>query len=259
MPVITNNPNLHHPYLEGGPFLWQAGPTGVLLVHGYTATTAEVRPLGRILHNHGYTVAGPLLPGHGASPEEANCYRWQDWVAAVESAYQQLQGVCQRIILGGESTGAVIALYMAADHPEAQGILAYAPALKLNLNRWDVFRLHLLAPFVTAMPKARLDADSLWQGYRVNPLKGAIQLLHMQNQVRKRLPLLRQPLLVMQGRLDTTVSPQAPQTVYDCVSSSLKELHWMEQSSHCVILDCELERAADLTLRFLKKIELETD
>ena len=259
MPVITNNPNLHHPDLEGEPFLWQAGPTGVLLVHGYTATTAEVRPLGRILHAQGYTIAGPLLPGHGASPEEANRYRWQDWVAAVESAYQQLQGVCQRIILGGESTGAVIALYMAADHPEAQGILAYAPALKLNLNRWDVFRLHLLAPFVTAMPKARLDADSLWQGYRVNPLKGAIQLLHLQKQVRRRLPELRQPLFVMQGRLDATVSPRAPQTIYNQTGSSLKELHWMEQSSHCVILDCELEQAAKLTLGFLRKIELETD
>ena len=44
------NPALHNPHLEGGPFFWEAGPVGVLLLHGYTATTAEMRPLAKRLH-----------------------------------------------------------------------------------------------------------------------------------------------------------------------------------------------------------------
>ena len=123
---------IYNPQLEGDPFLWEGGPTGVLLIHGYTATTAEVRPLAGILHQQGYTVAGPLLPGHNTRPEDANRYRWRDWVRAVEESYRQLAAHCQRVIIGGESMGALLALYLASEHPEVAAILAYAPALKLK-------------------------------------------------------------------------------------------------------------------------------
>ena len=58
-----------NPELEGGSFFWKGGETGVLLLHGLTATTAEVRPLAKRLLNEGYTVSGMLLPGHGTTPE----------------------------------------------------------------------------------------------------------------------------------------------------------------------------------------------
>ena len=60
---------LLNPELEGGSFFWKGGETGVLLLHGLTATTAEVRPLAKRLFNEGYTVSGILLPGHGSTPE----------------------------------------------------------------------------------------------------------------------------------------------------------------------------------------------
>ena len=84
------NPNLFNPHLEGDPFFWEGGPTGILLVHGFTATPAEVRLLAKILHERGFTVAGPLLPGHGTKPEDLNRVRWQDWVEEGEKAYRQL-------------------------------------------------------------------------------------------------------------------------------------------------------------------------
>ena len=43
------HPLIKNPHLKGGPFFWGAGPTGILLVHGFTATTAEVRPLAQAL------------------------------------------------------------------------------------------------------------------------------------------------------------------------------------------------------------------
>src|SRR5512134_2949565 len=118
---------MQNPQLEGGAFLWSAGRTGVLLIHGFTATTAEVRPLAKVLRQNGYTVAGPLLPGHGTTPEQANRARWQQWVAAGEAAYRQLAGRCDQVVVGGESMGGLIALYLAAQHPEVAAVLAYAP------------------------------------------------------------------------------------------------------------------------------------
>ena len=146
-----NNPRLRNPQLDGDSFFWQAGPTGVLLVHGYTATTAEVRLLGKYLHERGYTVAGPLLPGHGTTPEDMNRCRWQDWMGAVEQAYRQIAPKCERVFIGGESMGAVLALCAASEHPEAVGLLLYAPALLVPASRMWLVRF--LAPFVPYVKK----------------------------------------------------------------------------------------------------------
>jgi carboxylesterase len=246
-------PRIHNPHLEGDAFFWSGGADGVLLIHGYTATTAEVRLLAQDLHARGYTVSGPLLPGHYTTPEDANRRTWRDWVAAVETAYEELAVRCKRVIVGGESTGALLALYLASEHPEIAAVLAYAPALRLTLRTRDAIQLRLVAPFVSSLPKGGIDAADLWQGYPVNPLRGAVQLLNFQRIVRPRLPQISQPILIMQGKLDTTVHASAPQTIYDEVRSTVKELHWLENSAHTVIIDRERELAFAITARFIER------
>jgi len=249
-----------NPHLEGDAFFWEGGLTGALLIHGFTATTAEIRPLARALYGRGYTVAGPLLPGHKASPADVNRYRWQDWVQVVAEAYERLAGQCDRVFVGGESAGAVLSLHLASKHPEIAGLLLYAPALRLMLRPIDALVLTLIAMFVPYVPKPRrgtgttTHADALWQGYMVNPLKGGRELLRLQRVVRGRLPGVRQPVFIAQGKLDPTVDPRAPQMILDGVRSSVKEMHWFDRSAHCVLLDDEWEDVTALTLRFLDRV-----
>lgn len=246
---------IHNPDLEGGPFFWEGGPVGVFLSHGFTATTAEVRLLAGYLHERGYTVAGPLLPGHGTRPEDLNRVRWPDWVNAGEAVYQQLRARCQQVWVGGESAGALVALYLASEHPEAAGLLLYAPALKLTLRPLDVALLHLLAPFKPYVRKGEIGVPDRWQGYPVNPLKGTIQLLQLQKEIKKRLPRITQPILIVQGRLDTTVHPTAPEIIAQGVRSPVKAIHWLEHSVHTVIIDREWQQAAELTLHFIEQAD----
>jgi carboxylesterase len=248
-----DTPQFVNPHLEGGPFYWEAGPVGVFLSHGFTATSAEVRPLAKNLHAAGYTVAGPLLPGHATHPKDLNRVHWQDWVRGGEEVYLQLKARCERVFTGGESMGAVLALYLASQHPETAGVLAYAPALMLNLHTLNILYLRLVAPFISWLPKAASDNNPYWQGYSVNPLKGAEQLLKFSHTVRHRLPLIRQPVMVVQGRIDTTVHPEVGKVILGGVSSSVKELHWMEKSGHVVIIDKEMDEVAQLTLEFLSR------
>ncbi len=249
-----NDTYIHNPGLAGEPFFWPAGQSGILLIHGFTATVAEVRPLAQKLHEAGYTVAGPLLPGHYTNPEHLNHVRWEDWIEAAQGAYESLRAQCQRVVIGGESTGGLISLYLAAEHPEIAALLLYAPALRLNLSRVDALRMRLISPFVPWVPKQNLDSGSLWQGYTVNPLKGVLQLLELQRRVYPRLGKITQPTLIVQGKLDTTVHPSVPDTIEAGIRSKVIEKHWMEKSAHCVVIDCEMDDVSTITQKFLNKV-----
>lgn len=224
-----------------------------MLIHGFTATVAEVRPLAEALFSAGYTVAGLLLPGHYTQPADLNQVSWQDWVAAVETAYQHLSSRCERVAVGGESTGGLLSLYLAAQHPEIAALLLYAPALRLTLKSSSIIIMHLLSPLVPWVPKSYMDSNPLWQGYSVNPLKGVLQLLKLQKQIRPRLSQVNQPTLIIQGRLDKSVHPEVPDTIYNGIQSSLRIKVWMEKSGHCVLLEGERQTIFDMTLRFLEQ------
>lgn len=247
-----------NPHLQGEPFFWQGGPIGVLLIHGFTATTAEVRLLGKILHEQGYTISAPLLPGHYTNPDDLNKVKWQQWVDTAETSYRQLSEKCQHIFVGGESTGGLLSLYLASEHPEVISVLAYAPALKLKNSRFIRLILPVMAQFVSYVPKEDKDRDLQWQGYPVNPLKGVQQLLKLQDIVYNRLHRIQQPLLIVQGRLDASVHPSVPGTIASLVRSNLISIHWMHHSSHVVILDKELDQVGNITLDFMQQVQNKT-
>jgi carboxylesterase len=245
---------LHNPGIEGDAFFWKAGPTGVFLSHGYTATTAEVRLLAKNLFEQGYTVAGPLLPGHGGQPADLNRVRWQDWAAEGEKTYQQIKQQCEHVFVGGESMGAMVALYLASEHPEIAGVMCYAPAIKLMMSSTDKVKLYLGSLFMEQIERGSLDCPDKWQGYPGLPLKGAIQLLQMQKAVRARLSKICQPVIIFQGRKDSTVHPSAGEIIQKGIRSTIKDLYWMENSSHPVTLDVELEQVTRLSVDFIQRV-----
>lgn len=246
---------LHNPHLEGGTFFWEAGPIGVFLSHGYTATTAEVRLFAKRLHEKGFSVAGPLLAGHGTRPEDLNRVTWQDWVASGEQVYQQLKSHCEHVFVGGESMGGLVALMLANRHTEVSGVMLYAPAIQLNISTVDKIKLHLGSSFMPYAKREAMDASDKWQGYDPElPTKGIIQLFRFQDAVRKILPAIAQPIVVFQGRNDSTVASQAGDIILNRVCSTLKEHYWMAGSSHPILLEDELDAVTDLSLRFIENV-----
>jgi carboxylesterase len=238
-----------HPELEGGSFFWKAGPVGVLLIHGLTATTSEVRPLAKRLLEHGYTVAGPLLPGHGTTPTDLSKQKWHHWAEKVNDTYHTLEKTCQMVFVGGESLGGLLALYLANKHPKIKGVMVYAPALHIL----GIERAGYLAPFIPTVRKKPSDNSIAWQGYTVNSLAAVSQLYRLQKEIRRILPEIKQPALILQGCLDQTIDPQSSKIVYDLLGSKDKNLHWLEHSGHVILLDRQFDEAFQLTLAFLAK------
>lgn len=246
-------------HLPGDSFRWDAGPAAVLLFHGFTATTAEVRPLAEYIHRRGYTVAGPLLPGHGTSIADANRCRWTDWTAAAERAYHELAADCSPVAVGGESMGGLLALYLAGQHPEIAAVLTYAPALRVRplMRTLLTFLAPLLAPVIPAIslpPGPPSLVDERWKGYEAYPISAAVQFTRLQREIARRLPRVTQPLLTIQGRLDRLVDPAVPDLIHQAVASTDTEIHWLADSQHCLILDHEWEQAAGWTASFLVRV-----
>jgi carboxylesterase len=250
---MTHNPYLKNPHLEGGDFYWEGNQTGILLIHGFTATTAEVRPLAEILHQAGYTTAGPLLPGHGTHPDDLNRATWRMWMEKVKQAYQHLAGNCQRVFVVGESMGSLLSLELARQHPEIAGLLLFTPVIKIN-NPWSPWLSHVLWPFVKYLEKKGKKDDLPWKGYTVNPVKGVAELHKLQKRIQKGLKDITQPIIVFTGEHDRTIAPDSAQIILDKVNSQIKQHFHMDDSGHCIILDHEIDQVAEHSLDFLKAV-----
>ena len=249
----TLNPHLHNPQLDGSPILSLAGKTGVLLLHGFTATPFEVRRLAEFFMRRGLSVATPALAGHATAPEDMLRVHWQDWLKTGEDGYAQLASHCDRIFVGGESTGAVVALLLAALHSEIAGVLAYSPAMKLPLGFIDKIVIKYLSGIVKYSPKSDLEGNTTWQGYRVNPLNGVKQLIALENETIGKLHNITQPVLVFMGGKDKTIDLVSGDIVIDNISSRFKKKYFYPDAEHCILLGDKFDETANLAWQFIQE------
>lgn len=238
-----------NPHMDGSSFFFPGGPVGILLIHGFTATTVEVRPLGEFFRDHGYTVAAPLLPGHFTTLDDLSTKKWQNWTNAAEDQLHQLLNTCSQVFVGGESMGGLISLYLASRTPQIRGLMLFAPALQ-SPNLWMA---EWLAPFMRHTRPSPLDQVTPWQGYAAKPLRAAAQLYRFQGVVRALLPQITQPAVIFQSHHDQTIDPVSAEKVLEGIASQDKSLHWMDQSGHCILLDPDFPAAAELCLQFVRK------
>ncbi len=246
------NENLFNPAFPSEAFLLEGSSTGILLFHGFTATTLEVRGLAEEIHSQlGWTVYAPLLPGHGTSPHDLAKTRYTEWIECAENAFIVLENRTNRWFVGGESMGGLLALYLAARHPEIEKLVVYAPALKIA----GIIKAKLFSRFVLGSPKRHLaptkEGFLPWQGYRINPLKAVIELGLLQNKIQGILPEIHQPILIYQGKQDETIDHQSAFMVYNAVSSREKHLVELDDCGHCVLLDRQHREVNTKSIEFL--------
>src|SRR2546421_12896535 len=103
------------------PFRIRGGTRGCLLIHGFAGTPPEMRGLGEYLAAAGYDVMGPLLAGHGLSPEAMALTPWTDWAASAQLAYETLRQDCAEAIVPRPDLGGTRALHHATTNPECSG------------------------------------------------------------------------------------------------------------------------------------------
>lgn len=247
------------PIMEGAETFLLPGKNGeaVLLLHGYTGTPAEMRPLGDYLHALGYTVLCPRLPGHGTSVEELRETEAGQWVLAAKLSYAMLATKkYRRIHVGGLSMGGILALVLAATEKVGKAVFLSAPIFVQD-RRAPFFSI--LRYFVHYLPKHKRDYGAMQkycQAYERMPTKPLGSLFALIKTCKKELlPQITVPCLVMQSVSEHTVDPRSASYIYEHLGTSAqeKQLVWLEKSGHILTLDCEHERVFKIVGEFLRK------
>ena len=247
---------IQNPHLDGAPFAFPGGPVGVLLIHGYTATPAEMRLVGDYLAEQGYTVRGIRLPGHGTHPDDLAQTSRPDWIRAVEEGFHQVREASEQVFVCGESLGGLLAFHLAAVQADVAGVVALSPAVRATNRLLPL--APLLKHFYKFRPKGRGGngsiADERWQGYTVDVVSAAAELLALQRLISREAEAIKAPVLILQSRLDETVDQEAVERFFRRLGSPEKSLVFMEESGHCVALDQECELAAQFVAEFIQRV-----
>jgi len=242
-------PIFQNPDLDGRSFEWLTDSnTGIVFLHGFTATTVEVRTFAKGLREEGFNVSGPLLPGHGESPEALNKVTWKDWYRAAEGDLVTMQARCKNIFLAGESVGALLALLLAKKYTQVKGLLLFSPALIIP----GLWKARFLWPFKEYIFKKNVNLNSSWQGFNVVPLHGAIELTRLQSQVRRVLGSIHTPVIIFQGKRDTTIDPMSSEFILEAIGSEESQLVWLKEAPHVILLEGPIQIVMELSLDFIR-------
>jgi len=233
------------PWLDPSPFFFPGGPVGCLLIHGFTGSPPEMRPMGEYLAQRGLTVSGPLLAGHGTTPEDLARTIWQEWYASVEVAFQGLRQSCAKVFLAGFSLGSLLALHLAVRH-EVAGLILMSPPL--YVHDWRMRFVPLLRHFIRFVSKdtdprhsdlTDAEAYKRFWSYDVHPVASAYQVLLLQKLVRSELERIRFPTLIIYATRDVGITPQSGPALYNGISTEDKELLVLHNSGHGLVVDSE--------------------
>lgn len=238
------------------PFSHRSGETGVLLIHGFTGSPGELRPLAQAFATAGFAVEVPVLAGHCRTIEEMNRTRYRDWMASGLDAYRDLRARNRRVAVYGHSMGALIALQLAAKQDVAAIISAGAPIYLQNRRARFAGLAGVFRPFMPEIVPPNPLIDPYLGGYRgMIPVRAVGSLVRFIQATRRLLPRITAPVLVQQGRLDLTVRPESAHYIYNRIASRQKLLQWYERSGHMLPVDAERERVWRDAITFVQNLE----
>ena len=231
------------------PFRLRGGTRGVLLIHGFAGTPPEMRGMGQFLAARGYDVMGPLLAGHGLTPEAMATTRWPDWVRSAEDALAELRRDCAEVFVGGQSLGGTLSLHLAATHPEIRGIVtmgamsspAYFRDWRLRVIRGLKYVSRWHVPGGDDVDLGDPSALRLLHSYARRPTVCIESLMRLLRVVDRELPRISAPALITHGRHDRTVDVANAPHIMNGIASTDKHLVWFERSGHAITVDLEHE------------------
>ena len=235
-----------HPRDIGRPFLIspEKPRAGIVLVHGYLAAPEEVRGLAEYLRDQGYAVYGVRLKGHGTSPEDLAQVRWEDWYTSFNRGYVVIKSLTDKVILGGFSTGGLVALMGAGfKRDKVQAVFSInAPRRLRQYSARFASTVMSMNSLLRRFKRGRESWDYVANNpenphinYKRNPVAGVVQLDAIMKATDQHLPNIVAPTLIVQASKDPVVHSDSGAELFSRVGTPYKELLVVERDRHGII------------------------
>lgn len=235
------------------PYLLKGSKNGVLLVHGFTGSPAEMRLLAEYLWKQGFTVMAVRLPGHGTQVEDLNNTKWQDWYNAVVDSYNVLKDLCDKVSVIGISMGSLLAIKLATFNVLEKLVVMSTP-IELKDDRISLLPFYRIFKSYFPKPKKYYNAvDEYNISYDKYPLKALSSMLELIEKVKENLPSITNPTLIIQSRVEKTVKYKSASYINKNIGSNKKQIIWLENSGHMIVLDSQREAVFEKISEFLKE------
>ncbi|HUZ19729.1 MAG TPA: alpha/beta fold hydrolase [Acidimicrobiales bacterium] len=243
--------------MEGAaPFSASNGPSGVLVLHGFTGTPRSMRPLADAFADAGFSVELPLLPGHGTSPEDLEPKRFDDWSSAAEEAFLSLAARTDRTAVVGLSMGGTLACWLAERHVEVAGLVLVNPLVQPPAPEAVELLRGALEAGVRTMPTIGSDIAkpaTSGGGYDATPVAPLVSLLEATVGVAEGLGEIACPVLLLSSRVDHVVPTDSGDLLERAVAGPVERV-WLERSYHVATLDHDAAELEARAVGFVHKL-----
>ena len=243
-------------------FLGKPGQPSCLLIHGFTGAPKEMRWMGEYLSQQGFPCLGIRLAGHATRPEDMIRSRYTDWMASVEDGYHILRDVTDRVYLMGLSMGGVLSLLMST-HLDVAGVVAMSTPYRLPYD-YPAWAMRIASRFLRYQPKSKDDSGSSWFdkaayaehfSYPQNPVRSGAELQLLITEMRRALPNVDVPVLLIHSKNDTYVLPENVEHIYTDLGTSDKTKLYVTEAGHVVTRDTARDQVFELASEFICRIE----
>jgi esterase/lipase/1-acyl-sn-glycerol-3-phosphate acyltransferase len=236
---------------------------GVVLSHGYMAAPLEVKELAQYLGGLGFWVYVPRLKGHGTAPEDLATRTYQEWQDSVDQGYAIISNICKRVVAGGFSTGAGLALDLAVRIKEVIGVFAISAPMRLKdfssrfapaVDMWN--RLMDRARQAGAKKEfVENRPENPHINYLRNPISGVVEIDRLMDDLEPRLSDLHVPTLVVQSKGDPVVDPKGSRKIFDRIASTEKEYLLVNFDRHGILLGEGASKVHKAIGEFIKRLQ----
>ncbi|WP_438312448.1 alpha/beta hydrolase [Sporosarcina sp. FA9] len=238
------------------PFFIEEGKRAVLLLHGFTGTSADVRMLGRFLEKKGYTSHAPHYKGHGVPPEELIHTGPEEWWEDVLQGYNKLKDAgYDEIAVAGLSLGGVFSLKLGYNIPLKGIITMCAP---MTMKTTDVMYSGVLK-YAKEYKKFERKSEEViadeMKKLQLQEMPSLTDLRELVYDVRKNVDTIYAPLFVVQGSLDDVIEPESATVIYEYAESVVKQIKWYDKSGHVITLGPEKEMLYEDIYKFLESLD----